>query len=160
VVSAEETVLWFGQEPEQAMPPEARGTDREKAGVDAGRPSILPGSRELDEALAALDALAGTTPRPIEVPDARQESTTLPPVPPPDATDEVGSPADDVAWPPADRDIPSTGASSVEPPVVESRPVTPGSAPGTLLRDVRRSTPVPPSPASRAYRRLRRIFPG
>jgi hypothetical protein len=154
--SPEETVLWFGQEPEHVMPDS--GGD-EAGPAPARRSSMLPGSRELDEALAALDALAATSPKTIEIPG--QEPAEPASVAPPDpASEDVDSAADDVGWPPSDRDAPSAHRSPSESAGAEARPMPPGSAPGTLLREVRRPTAVQPSPASRAYRRLRRIFPG
>jgi hypothetical protein len=154
--SPEETVLWFGQEPEHVMPDS--GGD-EAGPTPARRSSMLPGSRELDEALAALDALAGTSPTSIETPG--QEPAEPAPVATPDpASEDVDSAADDVEWPPSDRDAPSAHRSGSESAGAEARPMAPGSAPGTLLREVRRPTALQPSPASRAYRRLRRIFPG
>jgi hypothetical protein len=83
----------------------------------APAPRALPGSRELDEALAALDALAGRT-RSVD-PAAR-------------------------TWPAADP-VPNR-------PVGEARSL-PSGAVGEAPR-------LAATPASRAYRRLRRIFPG
>ena len=82
-------------------------------------PRALPGSRELDEALAALDALAGRT-RSVDS-GAR-------------------------AWPAA-HPVPHPPAAEAQPRPVASGRV--GEAPRLAA-----------TPASRAYRRLRRIFPG
>jgi hypothetical protein len=95
-----------GPAPEPATEPAA------ETPTDRGRP--LPGAFELEEALAALDELAGRRP------------AAPPPGPTPDA------PTPDT---PMSARIPAPGAT------------------GPLAR-------TPGTPASRAYRRLRRIFPG
>ena len=118
----EETMLWFGQRPAA----DAGADEMEVAGggapppqdpAEAPEPDMLPGSQELDEALASLEELTRRT---------RQSA--------PDAPDE---------WPPASARLPSSGASSWAMPA--RAPFPGGVRPG--------------SPATRAYRRLRRIFP-
>jgi len=110
----------------------------------------LPGSRELDEALAALDALAG---RPI--PASRADEPTAEPIAEPtsEPTSEARSesigearsePAPPPAWPAVDR----RDSPTAEPP--RSLAPSSGVEPQRLAA----------TPASRAYRRLRRIFPG
>ena len=118
----EETMLWFGQPPAVdsgademevaggASPPQAAATGPEA--------DLLPGSRELDEALSSLEELTRRT---------RQSG--------PGETEE---------WLPASAELPSSGASSWAMPA--RAPLLGGGRPG--------------SPATRAYRRLRRIFPG
>ena len=117
----EETMLWFGQRPAADTGADemevAGGTSPSQAGAEGPEPDLLPGSRELDEALSSLEELTRRT---------RQTG--------PDETDE---------WPPASGE-PSSGASSWAMP--PRAPMPGGLRPG--------------SPATRAYRRLRRIFPG
>lgn len=118
----EETMLWFGTAPEE---PEAGADEMEMVGAarsPASEPAPMPGSQELDEALAALDALAH--PAPAEVAAPAQPGPPEEPWP---------SAAED--RPPADRPVPPVG---------------------TVTSLTRPSA----TPASRAYRRLRRIFPG
>jgi len=133
---SEETMLWYGAEPtaRTVPPPDVTdpGTGADEMEVVGSQPPpatptprILPGSRELDEALAALDALAGRT------------RTAEPDAPTADATG-------DRAWPTADRP-----------------PAAPVSArPAPLASRAAEQPRLPTTPASRAYRRLRRIFPG
>lgn len=112
---------------EDATPPTAPDESAESAPAAEPEPEAevdpLPagssGSRELDEGLAALDALAN----------------------PPE-------PAPGTAVPPAD----APPAETSTPPTI--RPWTPSPSPPTVHAPV-----VTRSPASRAYRRLRRIFP-
>ncbi|MBA3587316.1 MAG: hypothetical protein H0W41_06740 [Chloroflexi bacterium] len=121
--AGEETMLWFGRRPDGSQlddwPSEDAAGEMEVASTgrrqDADQPkaAAMPGSQELNDALAALDAVG----------PARMPVGTAPPPPPPG-------------------------------PSPESAPST-TFAPG--------ATPQPAavrSPASRAYRRLRRIFPG
>ncbi|HEX2843789.1 MAG TPA: hypothetical protein VHP64_00935, partial [Candidatus Limnocylindria bacterium] len=141
VNAAEETMLWFGR---QAQEPAAASSDQgademEVAGGGRGaegRP--MPGARELDDALAALDALARGTEPPAP---AEPEPT---PTPEPEAAIEPVARPPSPAWPVTDA--PAGGA---EDPWIPPEPA-PGAASG------RESV----TPASRAYRRLRRIFPG
>jgi hypothetical protein len=131
-VEAEETMLWFGRAPEPAGPQDEDAADEiETAGavrrIEADE--SLPGSSELDDALAALDALArGSTPDAPAAPE--------PEAPP------------DEEWPPA------PGTASTLPDTVDEERADPTAGSLTSL-----TRPVP-TPASRAYRRLRRIFPG
>lgn len=138
-------MLWFGMAPE-ATPAEAGdGADEmEVAAGSTSRPSHvdLPGSRELDEALAALDILAGRTPpSPTAEPEAAEPTPTAEPASEPASEPE---PEARPAWPTADR-----SASTHQRP--EPRV---GSA-STGFDALRPSSTT----ASRAYRRLRRIFP-
>jgi hypothetical protein len=134
----EETMLWFGRRPPSAddMPaPDSGADEMEVAGAQprAGA-SPLPGSQELDDALAALDALAPpVAPIPEEpLADARADE-------------------EDDSWPPA------VGRESSAPPQVpEDEAELPIRPAGTLTSLTRPST----TSATRAYRRLRRIFPG
>jgi hypothetical protein len=128
---AEETMLWFGNQPPADVADPGTGADEmEVVGSQPPpappTPKILPGSRELDEALAALDALAGR-PRPVER-----------------AAPTAGATADR-AWPTADR--PPTAPVPARPAPLTSRAAA-------------EQPRLPTTPASRAYRRLRRIFPG
>jgi hypothetical protein len=136
--SGEETMLWFGRTPPVASPAPPPGTGADEIDVVGAQrrsgPAPLPGSQELDDALAALDALAP--------PEAR----TVTEEPAQDAT--VGD--DDDAWPPA------VGTEQTAPPVAEDKPGTPAGAVGSLTSLTRPSA----TSATRAYRRLRRIFPG
>ncbi|MGH2402626.1 MAG: hypothetical protein ACRDE6_07925, partial [Candidatus Limnocylindria bacterium] len=130
----EETMLWFGgrsqrQEPagwpsdDAAGEMEVASTGRRERGPTAFV-TDLPGSDELDEAMASLDAVApqrGT----IDEPDVQESGAT--------ANLLERQPA------PARREL-ATGP----------RPTESGPVVSAELR----------SPASRAYRRLRRIFPG
>jgi hypothetical protein len=118
----EETVLWFGRRPDRApsteWPSEDAAAEMEvastgrRATADPEPATAMPGSQELREALAGLDAPATQRPEVTERPPA----SPSPPVRP-------SAPA-------------RSGPASVPP------------QPGELR-----------SPASRAYRRLRRIFP-
>jgi hypothetical protein len=145
----EETMLWFGSAPEASSAASGDGADEmEMAGGSTSRPSRadLPGSRELDEALAALDALAGRTP-----PAATTEPQTPPAAEPAPAPEPVSAPASEPqpearpAWPMADRSV------------AHQSPRAPVIGPTSMGIDAQRLTSTP---ASRAYRRLRRIFPG
>jgi len=121
----EETVLWFGRRPVDASGAdemEVAGSGSAHSAGDSSAATPLPGSEELDEAMAALEELTG-----------RSEG------PPPREPDE---------WPPASAGLAeppdelATLRSLASPPRVTFGP---GARPG--------------SPATRAYRRLRRIFP-
>ena len=126
----EETMLWFGR------PAEPSGADEMEVASASGsaqpqanaEPPVepeaggLPGSRELDEAMLALEELTRRT-----------------------GTRESGVPDE---WPP-----PSVGLAEPTPAASTSEPA------GTLSRPSF-GTARPGSPATRAYRRLRRIFPG
>lgn len=132
--SAEETMLWFGQAPDAATDEGADEIEVVGAAHRSG-PAPMPGSQELDDALAALDALS-------------QGGTA--------ASDRTS----DEGWPPAvgtdDRPI---DAVATPPPTMSSEPTAddaPSTSPPGLLPSVR----PPATSASRAYRRLRRIFPG
>jgi hypothetical protein len=148
VAGHEETMLWFGTAPEATSVEAGDGADEmEVAGGSTRRPSHvdLPGSRELDEALAALDVLAGRTPPAPTAetetpPDAERARTAEPASAPASEPEPVARPA----WPMTDR----SAASQPRPgPRVASTPTA---------FDAQR--PIS-TPASRAYRRLRRIFP-
>jgi len=128
----EETMLWFGRqpaappadEPANAPPPVDEGADdgaSEMEVAGSGRRAAMPGSQELDEALAALDAVGRNRGEPAS-----------------DAPDEPVEEMEPEAWPRAD-----TSGWASPPPSSQPHP-----------------TPTQPTPASRAYRRLRRIFPG
>ena len=142
VSAAEETMLWFGrgaQEPAATASPDEGAGEMEIAGGGRGaegRP--MPGARELDDALAALDALARGTEPPAP---AEPEPT---PTPEPEAAIEPVARPPAPAWPVIDAP-----AARAEDPWVPPEP-----APGTG------SDRASVTPASRAYRRLRRIFPG
>jgi hypothetical protein len=114
----EETVLWFGRS--RGSPAADAGDADEMEVAPTGRPGAaetapLPGSHELEDALAALDAIA----RPSA------EAASAPQEPP------------------------------LEEPTADERATT--DRPSTERRAPLRPAPTP---ASRAYRRLRRIFPG
>jgi hypothetical protein len=126
----EETMLWFGRQPPA---PAAEPAGESSAGDDgaddgasemevagSGRRAQMPGGHELDEALAALNALSRERVEPVSTVTA-------------DEPVEETDPAD--AWPRSDT-------SAWTPPPASS------------------GTHAAPTPASRAYRRLRRIFPG
>lgn len=138
--------------PTDDQPPTAASVDVERAAPAEGKPSRLamPGSRELDEALAALDALA----RPTTEPETREprpqppEAPTRPPEPPPQPVsgDQIVqrlrsqmAARREGAIPPAGQAGGGMGAGSGEQPDWQHE---------------RRS------PAARAFRRLRRIIPG
>ena len=126
----EETMLWFGTAPEE---PEAGADEMEVVG--AARPPTsgtapMPGSQELDDALAALEALAHPGSSEVARPATPESSDE--PWPP---TIEAEAPAAAEERMPADRLVPPVG---------------------TVTSLTRPSA----TPASRAYRRLRRIFPG
>ena len=129
----EETMLWFGQATQEA--PVDEGADEIESVGAAPRSAAapVPGSQELDDALAALEALS--------------RGTTTTPDPP-------SEPSADESWPPA----PATQGSPVDavaaPPELDVSDDT--NTPAGLLPSVR----PPATSASRAYRRLRRIFPG
>ncbi len=125
--AGEETMLWFGRRPggsESAeWPAEDAAGEMEVASTgrrpDADPPAAgMPGSQELDDALAALDAVG---------PPRRQVAATPPPPGPSPESAPSRTSSSDVGTPP-------------EPPTPQRTEVR--------------------SPASRAYRRLRRIFPG
>jgi hypothetical protein len=146
VSSAEETMLWFGrggQEPAGAASTDEGADEMEVAGGGGGTEGrSMPGARELDDALAALDALArGTEPPAPSEPE---------PMPPPEPESEAETVVERVP-PPSVPTWPVTDAPS---PRVEDPSIPPEPAP----------RPAPDhasvTPASRAYRRLRRIFPG
>jgi hypothetical protein len=126
----EETMLWFGTAAEEL---EAGADEMEVVGTSRPQPSEaapMPGSQELDDALAALEALAH--------PVVGAEAAPVPPESSDEPRPPVGGPAD--------------------PAVVEERPPADRLVPpvGTVTSLTRPSA----TPASRAYRRLRRIFPG
>lgn len=136
-------MLWFGRAPQPSEHSDAigpmghvdEGADEiEVIGAAAPRPepAPIPGSRELDDALAALDAVAQ---------------------PAPDASPGTA----DQEWPPTvDADIPEL-STDVEVTARDAPPPSARGGPsGGLLPSVRPQT----TSASRAYRRLRRIFPG
>ncbi|MGH2444911.1 MAG: hypothetical protein ACRDGD_02550 [Candidatus Limnocylindria bacterium] len=159
-VEDEETMLWLGGFPVENRlqpPPEAAPIDPPDAaeeievaahGGGRGQPADpegtapgFPGSQELDEALAALDALSRPrdeqesepAPEPARQQGAPEtedrDSTESEPV-----ADQSNEPVPEEAWPPQRQVV------------------------GSRLR--RESAPPTVSSASRAYRRLRRIFPG
>jgi hypothetical protein len=139
-------------EPTDDQPPTAASVDEERAAPAEDRASRLamPGSRELDEALAALDALARPTPEPA-TPEPRPQPPdrpTRPPEPPPQpmSGDQIVerlrsqmAARREGAMPPAAQAGGSMGA---------------GSGEQADWQHERRS------PAARAFRRLRRIIPG
>ena len=101
-------MLWFGRRPSPPPGPTTQtGADEMEIAGRGRHVDAMPGGAELDDALAALDALA--------------RSADAPPEPP-----------RSIGW--------STGAATTD---------TPPPAPGPTI-----------TPAGRAYRRLRRIFPG
>ncbi|HUH17384.1 MAG TPA: hypothetical protein VMM85_05495 [Methylomirabilota bacterium] len=132
---------------------ESPGVDTASDGPSGAQPeeaaeaeaAALPGSQELDEALAALDALAGRSPEPEPPPDEEPDGPAAIAVAEPAAAEAEPEPA--------------------EPAFTESAPVAdavPLSEQVVMPRPYRRETGLAPmtrSPASRAYRRLRRIFP-
>ena len=138
----EETMLWLGAAPEAAAPTDTgEGADEmEVIGGSPTRPPAtgLPGSVELDEAMAALDAIAGRSPAHPAEPES--PSAPEPEPEPAPKLEPAPPPASSPAWPMADRSAASAPAISSPPKVVDSR--------------------LTSTPASRAYRRLRRIFPG
>ena len=142
----EETMLWLGSGPGATAADSGDGADEmEVVGGSSGRPSHadLPGSRELHEALAALDAIAGRTP-PAAATEPEAPPASVAPAPPPAPSPEP-EPAERPAWPTVDRP-----ASSSPPP---------WRVASSSLTDTGAQRPSS-TPASRAYRRLRRIFPG
>ncbi len=109
-------------------------------GPDAGEATSfggMPGSAELDEAIAALDALAG---RSSEGPASEAASGT----------------GEDAAAPDPDPGLEPEGASGTE---AWPRWTGPASEPAGTPRATQPPGSVT-TPTSRAYRRLRRIFPG
>jgi hypothetical protein len=144
----EETMLWFGSAPEAASAKAGAGAEEmEVAGGSTSRPSPveLPGSRELREALAALDVLAGRKPpaptAEPETPPAAEPATNAGPA---SASASEPEPETRSAWPTADR----------------SAAPQPGPGPRVASASTAFDAQRPSStPASRAYRRLRRIFP-
>ena len=100
-------MLWFGRRPSAPPPAAETGADEMEIAGRGRHVDAMPGGAELDDALAALDALA--------------RSAETPPEPP-----------RTIGW--------STDAPA---------PVAPAASPGSTT-----------TPAGRAYRRLRRIFPG
>jgi hypothetical protein len=100
-------MLWFGRRPSSPAPVPESGADEMEIAGRGRHVDAMPGGAELDDALAALDALA----RSVDAPPEPQRS---------------------IGW--------STDAAA--PPTT---PAPPGST---------------TTPAGRAYRRLRRIFPG
>lgn len=136
----EETMLWYGTARESAIEPASGGAEEmEVVGGSTGRPDrpVLPGASELDEALAALDALAGRAPAP-----ASSEA-------------EEAAPIERAAPEPAAQ-ARSAPSAAVQPPPAKPEALR---RPGWPLAD-RPPAPSVSTPASRAYRRLRRIFPG
>jgi hypothetical protein len=132
---AEETMLWFGQAPQEAAADEGADEIEVVGAAHRSGPAPMPGSRELDDALAALDALS--------------QAATGPPEPPP----EEGRPQ---AVTTEDQPI---GEVATPQPIAPSQSIADepvGTTPSGLLPSVR----PPATSASRAYRRLRRIFPG
>ena len=138
--AGEETMLWFGRAPQQSQPAEPsapsedvdEGADEmEVVGAAAPRPQPagVPGSRDLDDALAALNAVARPGP--------------------------ASGVADEGRPPAVDADLSAMQAGTGVPlPVPDAAAGT--GRPTGLLASVRPQT----TSASRAYRRLRRIFPG
>jgi hypothetical protein len=139
----EETMPWFGRARQPTEHAEPSGpTEHVDEGADEievigaatprPEPAPMPGSRELDDALAALDSAGQPAP-------------------------EASPGTADQEWPPSvDSDL-SELSTDVEVTAFDAPP--PGAAGGPsagLLPSVRPQT----TSASRAYRRLRRIFPG
>ncbi len=133
----EETMLWFGSRPSEATPSDWPAEDpaSEMEIAATGSSRRAPGVPSLpgsDELDAALTALAHGGPSAAEDDEATE-------------TDE------------ADDDASAAETSSTTPP----GPAAPASPTVAGTDSVLRSRQVElPSPASRAYRRLRRIFPG
>ena len=128
-------MLWFGQAPQEAAADEGADEIEVVGAAHRSGPAPMPGSRELDDALAALDALS--------------QAATGPPEPPP----EEGRPQ---AVTTEDQPI---GEVATPQPIAPSQSIADepvGTTPSGLLPSVR----PPATSASRAYRRLRRIFPG
>lgn len=129
-------MLWFGRTPpgaSDASPSDVGADEMEVVGGQArSGPAPMPGSQELDDALAALDALAPPAAAPPATPIA-----------------EPGEDEDE-RWPP------SVAAEPSEAPARVDEPELPGEGAGSLTSLTRPSA----APATRAYRRLRRIFPG
>ena len=129
----EETMLWFGRGAEDPggaseMEVATTGTRSQAEPTGAGA-RALPGSSELDDALAALGLPATPDDRhPTEPAPAERAEREAP--------SAEGTGGDD--WPPRSTFVDSSRAFT---------PNTPG-------------TSTTPNSASRAYRRLRRIFPG
>jgi hypothetical protein len=122
-VSDEETVLWFGRTRQSPAAEPAGDADEMEVAPTGHRPgeaSVLPGSQELDDAFAALEALSRSAADQAHGPVAPGEAVRA-----------------------EERDEPSASP--------------PADAP---RREARVGRPPAPTPASRAYRRLRRIFPG
>jgi hypothetical protein len=139
----EETMLWFGRTPpetrQEASSAPSAGTGADEMEIVGAQPrseaAPLPGSDELDDALAALDALGPTAATPDQ---------------PVAAAEPIGKDEEE-AWPPAVGTEVGSG-----PPAPDDEPDAPGLAVGSLTSLTRPSA----TPATRAYRRLRRIFPG
>ncbi|MEO6294678.1 MAG: hypothetical protein ABIP01_03005 [Candidatus Limnocylindria bacterium] len=130
----EETMLWFGRSPDDAS-----GASEMEVATSGRRPSEggpdlepeLPGSSDLDEALAGLRALARRADEPVG-PVAEQ----------PEQASAEAVDAEPDEWPPRS--------------VTVGEPAQPPQPPQGMASGSATTT----SPASRAYRRLRRIFPG
>ena len=128
----EETMLWFGRSPD-----DAGGASEMEVATSGRRPLLarsepepgLPGSSDLDEALARLRALA-----------RRDDESAEPNAAPEQAADSVEAEPDE--WPPR--------------PLTVGEPARPPQPPQGIASGSATTT----SSASRAYRRLRRIFPG
>ncbi len=158
-------MLWFGRAPETTAPPEATAPpqppaatgqvddgaeEMEVVGVARRSPTApMPGSQELDDALAALEAAAAPSPPEIE----ETGDDEWPPPVGADVTD-LSDEADvtDALETPEQDDAHTAGVESGHAGDVDAVL----GQPAGLLPSVRPA----PTPASRAYRRLRRIFPG
>ena len=127
-------MLWFGHGPQDAAVDEGADEMESVGAAPRSAPAPVPGSKELDEALAALEALS--------------RSTTTTPDPP-------SEPSAEESWPPAHATQASPVDASAALPELDVSDDTSSSSAG-LLPSVR----PPATSASRAYRRLRRIFPG
>jgi hypothetical protein len=133
----EETMLWFGRSPDDASGASEMevATSGRRTSDEVSQPEPkMPGASDLDQALAALRAVAG---RGDEPPEQAAE--------PPEQGASEPEDAEADEWPPR----PVTVGEAV--PGQQPSQATPTFAPGGASTT---------SPASRAYRRLRRIFPG
>ena len=122
-------MLWFGRTPaaeSAATSVDAGADEMEIVGAqERSEPAELPGSRELDDALAALDALAPAAPTAAE--DPRRD--------------------EDESWPPASETV------TAPIPGPEDEPEVPASTAGSLTSLTRPPT-TPATRAYRRLRRI------
>jgi hypothetical protein len=152
----DEALRALGVEP---LPPAA--PDDDDPAVSAETPQSADADSDLEP--SAAPAAEGAAPEPADpAPGASDEGTTDPGVPPVVPTDETsavgqrqepdelrGGPDVDPEWPPRAQQF-------YEPRRTESSP----QDRGPVMRTTGSPFGTSPAPASRAYRRLRRIFPG